>query len=251
MTFKAYINKEFTEAKREHKLIILFMGFFFFALLTPPMLKLTPKLLEKQYGGADMSSIFKTSASDSVINYLSSTLPQISILILCLTLGGILCNEISKGSIIFPITKGANKASILIAKFCFYGVVTFIISTVSVITNIYYSFLVFEQDFPPIKGILISSINVYIYLLFILSLIFLFSSLFKKSMAVALLSMGINIALTLLNTFNYSFNPFILIAEASKLSTHLSTEPLIITVVLTVLAIISSIFVFMKKEMEA
>ena len=69
MTFKAYIKKEFIEAKRENKLIILFMGFFFFALSTPPMLKLTPKLLEKQYG-TEMSSLFKTSALDSVASYL-------------------------------------------------------------------------------------------------------------------------------------------------------------------------------------
>lgn len=247
MTFKAYINKEFIEAKREHKLIILFMGFFFFALLTPPMLKVTPKLLEKQYG-TDMSSLFKTSAMDSVANYLSSTLPQICVLILCLTLGGVLCNEISKGNIIFPITKGANKASIVISKFCFYGFVVFIISTLSVITNIYYSFIVFKQDFPNIKTVFICSSSVYIYLLFILSLIFLFSSLFKKSMAVALLSMGINILLTLLNTFKYSFNPFTLIAESSKLSSEFSSKPLIITVIITVLSIISSILLFTKRE---
>lgn len=250
MTFKAYINKEFTEAKREHKLIILFMGFFFFSLLTPPMLKLTPKLLEQQYG-TDMASIFKVSAIDSVLNYLSSTLPQICILILCLTLGGILCNEISKGSIIFPITKGANKASIVIAKFCFYGVVIFIISTISVITNIYYSFLVFEQDFPSIKETLICSINVYIYILFILSLIFLFSSLFKRAMGAALLSMGINIGLSLLNTFNYSFNPFTLISEGSKLSNQFPTKTLIITVILIILATMSSVLIFIKKEIEA
>ncbi|PRR83759.1 ABC transporter permease subunit [Clostridium vincentii] len=250
MTFKAYIKKEFIEAKRENKLMILFMGFFFFALSTPPMLKLTPKLLEKQYG-TEMSSLFKTSALDSVANYLISTLPQLCILVLCLTLGGILCNEISKGSIILPITKGANKSSIVIAKFSFYGVVIFIISTISVITNIYYSFIVFQEDLPSIKAILICSTNVYIYLLFILSLIFLFSSLFKKSMGAALLSMGINIGLVLLNTFNYSFNPFKLISEGGKLSSQFAIEPLIITSILTILAILASIYIFIKKEMEA
>jgi len=250
MTFKAYIKKEFIEAKRENKLMILFMGFFFFALSTPPMLKLTPKLLEKQYG-AQMSSLFKTSALDSVTNYLGSTLPQICILVLCLTLGGILCNEISKGNIIVPITKGANKISIVMAKFSFYAGVIFIISTVSVITNIYYSFIVFQEDFPPIKSVMICSVNVYIYLLFILSLIFLFSSLFKKSMGAALLSMGINIGLVFLNTFNYSFNPLKLISDGTKLSGEFSTVPFIITVILTILAILAAIYIFMKKEMEA
>lgn len=249
MTFNAYLYKEFMEAKREHKLIILFMGFFFFALLTPPMLKLTPKLLEKQYG-TDMSSIFKTSAIESVTNYLSSNLPQICILILCLTLGGVLSNEISRGNIILPITKGANKVYIVIAKFCFYGVLLFIVSSVSIITNIYYSFIVFEQDFPSIQVVLMCATNVYIYLLFILSLIFLFSSLFKKSMGAALLSMGVNIGLVLLNTFNYEFNPFTLISEGAKLSDNVPHKPLIITIVLIGLSLSSAIFIFVKKEID-
>ncbi|GAA0084035.1 ABC transporter permease [Clostridium sp. CTA-7] len=250
MTFKAYLNKEFTEAKREHKLITLFMGFFFFALIGPPILKLTPKLLESQYG-SDMSSLFNVSATDSIASYLGGNLPQICILVLCLTLGGILCNEISKGVIIFPITKGANKSSIVLAKFCFYGLAIFIISTIAVITNIYYSFIVFEQDFPTIKSILICAINVYIYLMFILSVIFIFSSLFKKAMGVALLSMGINIGLTLLKGFNYSYNPFTLIEEATKLSTEFSTGTIIVTILLIVLLTSASVLIFSKKEIEA
>lgn len=250
MTFKAYLYKEFTEARRENKLIILFMGFFFFALLTPPMLKLTPKLLENQYG-TDMSDIFKTSAIDSVASYLSSNLPQICILVLCLTLGGVLSNEISKGSIILPITKGANKVYIVLAKFCFYSVLLFIISMLSTITNIYYSFIVFKEEYPSIQEVLICATSVYIYLLFILSLIFLFSSLFKKSMGTALLSMGVNIGLVLLNTFNYSFNPFTLISEGAKLSNRFSYKPLIITIVLIILLIFSTTFIFTKKEVES
>jgi ABC-2 type transport system permease protein len=250
MTFRAYIKKELMEASRENKLIILFMGFFFFALATPPMLKLTPKLLEQQYG-TDMSNLFKTTATDSVANYLGSNLPQICILVLCLTLGGVLCNEISKGGIIFPITKGANKASIVTAKFCFYGILVFIISALSVVTNIWYSFLIFEQDFPSAKSVIICVISIYMYVLFILSLIFLFSSLLKKSMGAALLSMGVNIGLVLLSKFNYTFNPFSLITEGVKLSEGFPTKTFLVTVVLIILATVGSIFVFLKKEVEA
>ncbi|GFZ30189.1 ABC transporter permease [Clostridium zeae] len=250
MTFKAYLNKEFIEANRENKLIILFMGFFFFGLATPPMLKLTPKILEKQYG-TDMSSIFKTNAIDSVANYLGSNMPQICVLVLCLTLGGILCNEISKGGVILPITKGAYKASIVLSKFSFYAVVLFIISTISVLTNIYYSFLVFDEVFPSIKAVMLCCLLVYLYILFMLSIIFLFSSLLKKSMGVALISMGINIILTLLSTFKYSLNPFALITEASKLSTELPIKTLVLTAVLTILAFISSILIFKRREFEA
>ena len=248
MTFKAYLNKEFIEAKRENKLIVLFMGFFFFALATPPMLKLTPELLKAQYGEG-LTDLFKTSAGDSVASYLTSTLPQICILVLCLTLGGILSNEISNGNIIIPITKGANKAHIVMAKFFFYSLSILLISFISVTINIYYSFMVFEEELPTLKEILICESNIYIYLLFILSAIFLLSSLMKKSMMVALVSMGINIGLTLLGSLDYSFNPFKLIVEGGELSSKFPTEAFIITALLTMMCILSSIFIFSKREM--
>jgi multisubunit Na+/H+ antiporter MnhC subunit len=70
-------------------------------------------------------------------------------------------------------------------------------------------------------------------------------------MAVALISMGINIILTLLSTFKYSANPFSLITEASKLQENLPIKSIVITAILVVIAFNSSILIFKRREFDA
>lgn len=250
LTFSAFIKKEWLESTRDNKLIVLLMGFLFFALSTPPMLKLVPSILAKQYG-ADMANLIKTSALDSVSNFLVSNFPQICILVLCLSLGGVLCNEISKGTIILPLSKGANKKSIVLSKFAYYSIVLLIISTVSVVSNIYYSYIIFETEFPSIFNVLICCFYVYLYVIFIMSVLFFFSSFFNKGTMVALITMGINVILSLLNTFNYSFNPFSLVSEGAKLNGEILTKTITITLALSIVLLVASVYLFSKKEIDS
>lgn len=122
MMLKACIKKEFLESLREHKLIIIFMGFIFFSLATPPLLKLTPKLLEDQYG-EEISSLMNFTAINSVENYIGSTFSQICILILALAIGGVLSNELNTKSIVIPFTKGIGKSTLALAKIIYYSIV--------------------------------------------------------------------------------------------------------------------------------
>lgn len=253
MTFKAYFKKEFLEAQRTNKIIILFMGFFFFAIATPPMLKLTPTLLEKQLGEntGTISQVFKMSAIDSVSNYLASTIPQISMLVLCLVLGGVICNEINKGNIILPLAKGADKKQIVLAKFTFYSLLMAIIIFTSTIVNVYYSFIIFEEEFPKFINVLLCSFNVYIYILLILASIFFISTFVKKSSLVTLCSMGISILFTLLSTFDITINPFNLITEGAKLNGEFTIVVFMNSVIIIIAALIISIYRFKKIEIES
>lgn len=250
MTFKAYLKKEFIESIRTHKLIILFMGFVFFAVSSAPLLKLTPKLLESQYG-SEMANAFSVTEIDAITSYISSNLPQICILILCLTIGGILSNEVSSSSITLPITKGANKTKIVLAKFCLYAVLVLIISVISITSNIYYSFIVFNEEFISFQNVLMANINVYLYLLFIISIVFLFSSMFNKGIVVGFFAMGINLVFVFIDTFGYKFNPFNLIKDAGVLSDKISNEAMIFTVLGIIICLMLSVFIFSKKELDA
>lgn len=249
MTFKAYLKKEFVEALRSHKLIILFMGFVFFAISSAPILKVTPKIMESQYG-AEMAGLFNVSGIDAITSYISSSIPQICILILCLVLGGILSNEISMSSITLPITKGANKNQIVLAKFSFYAIVLFIISVISITSNIYYSLIVFKENFASVQTVLMANINVYLYLLLIMSVVFLFSSIFNRGIAAGFLGMGVNVGLIFLDTFGYKFNPFNLIKDAGVLNTEFSSAAIVVTIVGVLICLILSIVIFSKKEVD-
>lgn len=250
MTFKAFIKKEWLEAIRDNRLIVLFMGFLFFAISTPPMLKMLPDILAQEYG-AEMSSMFKTSAIDSVGNFILSNFPQVCMLVLCLSLGGILSNEVSRGTIILPLAKGANKRNIVLAKFSFYAFILFLVSTISVLSNIYYSYIVFETEFPQIFNVLLTCFYIYLYTIFVLALVFLFSSFMKKGTMVALVAMGSNVLLTLLKPFEYFFNPYTLVVEASKLNGEILFNSIFVTVFAIGLLVFASIYLFSKQEVDS
>ena len=71
-TFKAYFKKEIMESKRQYKYIILAVGIIAFAIIDPFMLKLLPKILEKQLQG-DLSSLFIATPKSAINNYIKES----------------------------------------------------------------------------------------------------------------------------------------------------------------------------------
>lgn len=250
MTFKAYFKKEFIEAKRENRLMILFAGFFILALISPMLTKILPEVLKSQYGDA-VAEAMKMNAAECIANYLSGDFGQVSILVLCLALGGVLCDEVTKKYIVLPITKGGKKDTIVISKFIFYSLTMLIITVASTLCVIYYTFIIFEEDLPNFSSMMYSSINIYLYVLFIVGVVFFFSSIFKKSLVAALMAMVINIGLMFLNTFDFEFNPYSLVIDASKLVEEIQFKPAIISIILTVVLLFASIYIFKNKEIES
>ncbi len=68
-TFKAYFKKEIMESSRQYKYIILAVGIIAFAILDPFMLKILPKILEKQSQG-DLSSLFVATPKSAINSYI-------------------------------------------------------------------------------------------------------------------------------------------------------------------------------------
>lgn len=249
MTFLAYVKKEYIQAIRENKLLVLIVGFIFFALFTPLMLKLTPLILEKQYG-SEVLDLFKSNAITSVSNYLISNLPQICILILCLTIGGIICDEIYKETLIIPINEGANKTLVLFSKFSFYSLALAVITFISIIINVYFSFIIFSEKPPLFQNIINCWLNIYLYILYILSLIFLISTFFKKAMYISLLAAGLNYLFTLLITFDLKINPLNLIKDGAKLDGSLNYFTISASVIMIIIFLIISTIRFNKIDFE-
>ncbi|MBE6050368.1 MAG: hypothetical protein E7214_06845 [Clostridium sp.] len=250
MTFKAYFKKEFMEAKRENRLIILFAGFFILALMSPVISKIMPSIIQDKYGEV-VAEAMKMSASECVANYLNKDFGQVCILVLCLVLGGILCDEITKKYIVLPITKGGKKDSIVFSKFIFYSITMFIITVSSMFCVIYYTFTIFEEDMPKFVSIMYSSINVYIYVLLIIAVIFFWSSIFTKSIGAALMSMTVNMVLMFCNTFEFEFNPYLLVVDASNLVEKVPIKPAVTSVVSIIVLVLISMYIFKNKEIES
>ena len=100
----------------------------------------------------------KMNAAECIANYLSGDFGQVSILVLCLALGGVLCYEVTKKYIVLPITKGGRKDNIVISKFVFYSLAMLIITVASIFCCIYYTFVIFEEDLPNFASMMYISI---------------------------------------------------------------------------------------------
>lgn len=218
-----------------------------FYLATPPLLKLTPKLLEDQYG-EEISSLMNFTAINSVENYIGSTFSQICILILALAIGGVLSNELNTKSIVIPFTKGIEKGTLALAKIIYYSIAVITITMLSTVLNIVYSYVVFKEGIPEINLILFEGFKVSIYALLIMSLVFTFSSIFNKAVIASLVAMIINIALSLLNTFEYKWNPYNLIGTSSILKDKDVSVCLYISIVLIIVFLSLAVRIFKNRS---
>lgn len=113
-SFLPWLRKEWLEAERSHRLLLLGLAAAFFAFLDPAMLKLLPLILRSQVG-ADLSTLIPATRDYAFATFLKD-LFQIQTLVVCVALGGILARERRAHAFVIPITKGADITGIVLAK---------------------------------------------------------------------------------------------------------------------------------------
>lgn len=65
------------------------------------------------------------------------------------------------------------------------------------------------------------------------------------------MAMVVNMALMFSNTFDFEFNPYSLVIDASKLVEEIQFKPAITSVVLTIVLLLASMYIFKNKEIES
>ena len=81
-----------------------------------------------------------------------------------------------------------------------------------------------------------------------MSLVFTFSSIFNKAVIASLVAMIINIALSLLNTFEYKWNPYNLIGTSSILKDKDVSVCLYISIVLIIVFLSLAVRIFKNRS---
>src|SRR5450830_1412958 len=133
-SFKAYFIKEIKESIRNHKYLILAVGFIFWALLDPLMLKLLPLLL-KNYMPVDVSVLFSTFTRDTAFQTFLKDIFQIGSLFIIFTLMGIISNEVYSKNLVFPYSRGLKPAGMVIAKYIHYLITISLFILIAFLTN--------------------------------------------------------------------------------------------------------------------
>ena len=206
-SFKAYFIKEIKESIRNHKYLILAVGFIFWALLDPLMLKLLPLLL-KNYMPVDVSVLFSTFTRDTAFQTFLKDLFQIGSLFIIFTLMGIISNEVYSKNLVFPYSRGLKPAGMVIAKYIHYLITISLFILVAFLTNYLYIIRLFSGGLLSINIVFKSSLLYILYYAVLLSFLLYLSSLFKRSIIPGIVTLVFAYSLSILNQFKTIRNYF-------------------------------------------
>ncbi len=190
-SLKAYITKEIQEGMRTHKFLIVAIGILFFAIADPAILKLTPMILENQFGAVDpnLMKAMDLSQQGAMAQYIGD-LFQLGTLVTVLTLAGLISSERSNKTLTIPASMGCKISAVVIGKLAVYGLFCMVMTTVGMLTAYYYGGIIFGMSsglsilYAVKAGILCG-----IFYLAVLSLLMFFSSVFKKGFMAGILTL--------------------------------------------------------------
>lgn len=190
-SFKAYILKEIQEGIRTHKFLIIAIGILFFAIADPVILKLTPMILESQFGALDpgMLKAMDLSRKGALIQY-AGDLFQLGTLITAFTLAGLISSERSNKTLTIPASMGCKIQAVVAGKITVYGLYCMIMTTVGMLAVYYYGGIIFGvSDGLGMLYAIKAGLLYGVFFVAMLSILLFFSSILKKGFMAGLLTM--------------------------------------------------------------
>ncbi len=184
----AYIQKEFTEVVRNSKLLILGIIFLLLGIMNPAIAKITPWLVE-QFSNATSGTgmIVQTTEISALTSWeqFYKNMPM-GMVIFVLMFSGIVATELQKGTLINIVTKGMPRWKIMASK----TILLWVLWTVMYFSSYIITFVYndFYWDNSIAKHILFSAFCLYLFGVWLISVIMFMSALSGSS---ATVSMGV------------------------------------------------------------
>lgn len=254
-SFIAFSKKELTEGFRTGKIIILGILFLLFGIMNPAIAKLTPWLLELFAESMDESGIIIT---DIVVNANSSwtqffkNIPM-ALIVFVIIYSSIFTKEYESNTLLLVISKGLSRYKILLSKTLY----LFTIWTLGYFLcyGVTYAYTVSFWDNSIAIGLTPAILMWYLFGIFIISLIVLFSVIFNNNTGV-LLGVGSTTVILYVISFIPNLTKYIpttlmnvnsLLVGKEVVSDYLLT--IIITMILSIISILLSIPILNKKQL--
>ncbi len=252
---KQDIIKEIRFGLRNSRVLILFIGFLFFAVLTPVMMKvIMPQILQSQFPGMTQQTIaemVEMTQIGCIRSYMGDVF-EIGSIIVAFTLCGLMAQEIKDNTLVLPLCAGRQFGGIVSAKMLVFGAVLVLAPVFSLIVNYVYAGLLFAFDIgigPVIRGGLLQGV----YMVFLLSCILLWGAVIKKPIAAGFVSLATAFGLHFAGSA-FSINAYLpsgLLDEAQQLAVVPSSS-LIQTLCITagIIILFAAATVIRLKHME-
>ena len=252
--FTGYLQKEFLEITRSGKFTILTLLSVLFGIMNPLFAKLTPwlmQLMSEQLSEAGMS-VGKVSV-DAMTSWMQfyKNIP-IELIIFIVIFSGILTTEYLKGTLTIVLTKGLKRWKVIVSKLITMVVMwTFCFWLCYFITYFYNSYF-WENSIA--SHLFFSAFCIYLFGIWICSLIILASTFLKNSYAV-LVSAGVIVIISYILGMLPQLSEYLptyLLSSSSLLTNALTINSflysIIIIIILTILNILVSVIFFNKKS---
>ena len=182
----AFIQKEFTEVMRNSKLLICAIIFILLGIMNPAIAKITPWLVEQfsnaTSGAGMLIQTMEISALTSWEQFFKNM--PMGIVFFVLMFSGIVAAELQKGTLINIVTKGMARWKIMVSKLILLLVLwTGMYFASYIITYVYNDFY---WDNDTVNNIFFSVFCLYLFGVWLISLIMLMSALADNSAAVSI-----------------------------------------------------------------
>ena len=249
----ACIKKEFLDIYRSGKLLIIGLLFVAFGIMNPAIAKLTPWLLEIFAESLEESGMTITEVT---VNALTSWIQffkniPMALIVFVLMFGAIFTKEYDRGTLVIILTKGLDRYKIVLSKI----IVLVLLWTIGYFICYYVTYLYndFFWDNSIVNNLTLGVINWWLFGIFVIALIVLFS-VCCKTYSMVLLGTGSVVmgcyVISLIPKIKYLL-PITLI-QTNNLLAGIDNNKFIPTIVITsVISIISfliSIPIMTKKE---
>lgn len=252
--FASFFKKELMEITRSYKALILFLVFILFGFLSPALAKLLPEIISKISTGSNISiSLPPSSYLDAYAQFFKNT-TQMGLIVMLLLFATTLSSEISKGTLIMPLSKGLSRDAVILGKFTS----SLLLWTVSFVLaagiDIAYTYFLFGAAFAP--NLVLSLFCLWLFGAFLLSLLLFSGCLVNGSFGGLLLSVGILFMLMMLNIVPaiLPYSPLFLSSQndallATSVSASAMIPSIIVTCMLILLLTSGALALFRKKAL--
>lgn len=252
--FTGYIQKEFLEITRTGKLTIMTLLSVLFGIMNPLFAKLTPWLMQimsEQLSEAGMSvGEVNVDAMTSWTQFYKNI--PIELIIFIVIFSGILTTEYLKGTLTIVLTKGLKRWKVIVSKLITMIVMwTFCFWLCYFITYFYNSYF---WSNSIASHLFFSAFCIYLFGIWICSLIILASTFLKNSYAV-LVSTGVIVIISYIIGMLPQISEYLptyLLSSSGLLTNALTINSflysIIIIIILTILNILVSVIFFNKKS---
>ena len=254
-SFLAFTKKEFTEQLRTGKVLLLGILFTLFGIMNPATAKLTPWLMEMFADSLAQSGMTVTevtvSAMDSWVQFFKNI--PMALIAFVLLEGSIFTKEYQAGTLILSLTKGLPRKTVVISK----AIILALFWTVGywLCFGITYGYNAYFWDNGIAQKLLFSCVCWWLFGLWILALMILFSCLFASGSGVLLGTGGVALGCYLLGLLPKigKYLPAKLADGNSLIHGIAETRDyfpsFIITAVVCIVCFITGIAVFNKKQL--